>query len=114
MTSKILLINPPQLTRYPQPPLGLAFLAASLERHGYKVKLFDMPALGLSENTVPKVIKRERPDFVGITAMTPSMGSALNVAKKVKASDESIVVGLGGPHATVLPEKTLKLLRIWM
>jgi anaerobic magnesium-protoporphyrin IX monomethyl ester cyclase len=108
MTSKILLINPPQLTRYPQPPLGLAFLAAALERHDYEVRLFDMPALGLSEKTIPKVINRERPDFVGITAMTPSMGSALNVAKKVKASDESIIVGLGGPHATVLPEKTLE------
>jgi len=34
---KVALINPAQSTKYPQPPMGLALIAAVLEREGYKV-----------------------------------------------------------------------------
>ena len=44
---KITLINPPQFTRYPQPPFGLALIAAILEKAGYPVTLLDANALGL-------------------------------------------------------------------
>lgn len=108
MHLKILLINPPQATRYPQPPLGLALLAAVLEKDGYLVKILDLPALRFSEKSLPMIIRREKPDVVGITAMTPTISSAVSVAKKVKEGDSDITVVLGGAHATILPEETLQ------
>lgn len=108
MHPKILLINPLQATRYPQPPLGLAMVAAVLKKKGYSVKILDLPALGFFENSLPTIIQQEKPDVVGITAMTPTINSAVSVAKKVKESDSNIIVVLGGAHATILPEETLQ------
>ena len=105
---KILLINPPQVTRYPQPPLGLAMLAAVLEKKGYTVKIKDFTAVGLSENVIPQIIRADKPDIVGITAMTSTINSAVRVARKVKESDSNILVVLGGSHASILPEETLE------
>ena len=105
---KILLINPPQATRYPQPPLGLAMVAAVLEKNGYLVKILDLPVLGFSENSLSTVIRQEKPDVVGVTAMTPMINSAVSIVEKVKECDSNITVVLGGAHATILPEETLK------
>ena len=103
---KILLINPPQITKYPQPPLGLAMLAAALEAKGYLVKIVDLTALRISENAIPQIIYTEKPDIVGVTAMTSTINSAINVVRKVKESDRNILVVLGGAHASILPEET--------
>ena len=49
---KIALVNPPQFTRYPQPPMGLAQIAAVLEREGYPITIVDANALGLKPKEV--------------------------------------------------------------
>ena len=105
---KILLVNPPQATQYPQPPLGLAMVAAVLEKNGYLVKILDLPVLGFSENSLSTIIGQEKPDVVGVTAMTPTINSAVSIVEKVKECDSNITVVLGGAHATILPEETLK------
>ena len=38
---KVALINPAQSTKYPQPPMGLAIIAAVLEREGYEISLHE-------------------------------------------------------------------------
>jgi radical SAM superfamily enzyme YgiQ (UPF0313 family) len=101
----IVLINPSQLTRYPQPPLGLALLAAILEREKYPVKIIDANALGLQPAAVAGMVSGA--DVVGITAMTPTIGAALSIARHVKQYKPGIKVVMGGPHVTLLPEETL-------
>lgn len=104
---KIALINPPQFTRYPQPPLGLAIIAAVLEKAGYSVTLLDANVLGLSpEDTATEAVGA---DIVGITAMTPTINAALNIAALLKKADPDIKIIMGGPHVTLLPEETLSL-----
>jgi anaerobic magnesium-protoporphyrin IX monomethyl ester cyclase len=105
---KVLLISPPQNTKNPQPPLGLAMLAAVLEKHRYSVTIKDLTVEGLSEYEIPEIIKKEKPDIVGITAMTSKVNSAILIARKVKESDDKILVVLGGAHASILPEETLR------
>ena len=105
---KVLLINPPQLTKYPQPPLGLAMLAAVIDEKGYSVKIVDLAALGASEDAIPQIIQNEKPDIVGVTAMTSTINSAIKVAHKVKESNSNILIILGGAHASILPEETLQ------
>lgn len=102
---RIALINPPQNGHYPQPPIGLASIAAVLEEKGYYVEIVDANALRLSESeTVGAVLGI---DIVGITAMTPFVNSAIRIAKGVKRDSPSSRVILGGPHATILAEDTL-------
>jgi radical SAM superfamily enzyme YgiQ (UPF0313 family) len=105
---KVLLVNPPQKTKCPQPPLGLAMVAAVLEKKVDSVHILDLAALGMSDESLVTRIRQEKPDIVGITAMTPTIDNALSVAKKVKETDRDIQVILGGPHVTLLPEETLR------
>lgn len=101
----MLLINPPQDTKYPQPPLGLASLAAVLEKNDYKVEILDANALQLSEYEIVK--KADNADIIGITAMTPVINSAIRIAKGIKQNNPNSAIILGGPHATILPEDIL-------
>jgi radical SAM superfamily enzyme YgiQ (UPF0313 family) len=99
------LINPPQFTRYPQPPLGLALLAGILEREKYPVKLIDANALNLQPAAAAGMISGA--DVAGITAMTPTVGAALSTARHIKQYHPGTKVVIGGPHVTLLPEETL-------
>ena len=102
---KITLINPPQNTRYPQPPLGLALLAAILGKNGYKVKILDANAAGFTPAEAASSVKDT--DIVGITAMTPTIGTALQIARDIKKINPGLTIILGGPHVTLMPEETL-------
>jgi anaerobic magnesium-protoporphyrin IX monomethyl ester cyclase len=83
-------------------------LAAVLEKRGHLVKILDFTALGFSENALPQIIHEEKPNVVGITAMTSTINSAINMARKVKETDGSVLVMLGGAHASALPVETLQ------
>jgi len=96
------------VTKYPQPPLGLAMIAAVLMENGYDVKILDLPALGLSEDMLPEIVSKEKPDVVGITALTPAIDEAIKTAELVKKTDSNIPIVLGGAHGTILPEETLR------
>ena len=80
------------------PPLGLAYIAAALIRNGIVVRLIEARTRSLSHDEVIERVEKEDPQFVGITAITPRMNSALYLAKKVKQVDPGIKVILGGPH----------------
>lgn len=102
---KTILINPPQNTRYPQPPLGLAIIAAVLEQDGHTVEILDANALHLNGKEITERVKNA--DVVGITAMTPAVNSAIRIAKEIKRENPELTIILGGPHATILPEDTI-------
>ena len=104
---KVALINPNQFTKYPQPPMGLALIAALLERAGYPLTVIDANALDLRpEDVVPLVSDA---DVIGLTAMTPSVNRAIVMARHLRQAYPDLPIILGGPHATLLPEKTLAI-----
>jgi len=102
---KITLINPPQETQYPQPPIGLALIAAIMEKSGYAVKLLDANALQLKPEAIAAAVTDA--DVVGITSMTPTIGTALDIARQIKQKSPNLKIVLGGAHVTLLPEDTL-------
>ena len=102
---KVVLVNPPQLTRYPQPPMGLSLIAAVLEKEGYQVSVLDANASRLKlEDIVPYAAGA---DIVGLTAMTPTINAAISIAQQLKLANPDLVIILGGAHGTLLPEETL-------
>lgn len=102
---KIALINPAQPNKYPQPPIGLALIAAVLEREGYPVTVLDANALRLQPKDLAPLVTDV--DVVGLTAMTPTVGAAVSIARHLKQANPELTIILGGAHATLLPEETL-------
>lgn len=102
---RILLIYPKtEIWNTPtQMPLGLAYLAAVLEKDGHSVEIFDQM---VEEQSLEEKIKISQFDLVGISANTPLIKGAWEVAKIVKKFSEAKVV-LGGPHPTSLPKESL-------
>lgn len=114
--AKILLLSVPlydQRLQYEEthPPLGLAYIAAVLERACHQVKVRDMQYLGKWE-TVTREIGRElegfSPDIVGITCYTDSRWEALNAIKLIKTKRPEIITVLGGPHASILYQQIME------
>ncbi len=117
-TAEVLLIDPPWIIHSSKnvwknigsclPSLGIAYIAAYIEKHGHSVEIIDCTAekIGLEE------LKRyftnhEPPRFVGITSTTPLITSALKIAELAKVHFPKAIVVMGGVHPTVLPEDVL-------
>ena len=102
---KVTLINPPQFTKYPQPPIGLALIAAVLEKEGHSVELLDANVLYIQPKDIVTQITDS--DVVGLTAMTPTINAAISIAQHLKKANQRQIIILGGTHATLLPQETL-------
>ncbi len=101
----ITLINPPQFTMYPQPPVGIALVAAILEKEGHQVNILDVNALGIRPEDVPYVVRDA--DIIGLTAMTPTVSVALSIARHLKQANPGTTVIMGGAHTTLLTGETM-------
>jgi anaerobic magnesium-protoporphyrin IX monomethyl ester cyclase len=101
---KVLLVNPSSaIWNAPkQVPLGLAYLAATLEKEGHKVKILDM---NINKDLFPE-LKRD-PDVVGFTATTPTIKTVWHLAEQVKKAAPALVA-VGGPHPSALPFESIE------
>jgi len=114
--SNILLIQPPLTSEelYKRgakdtasiiPPLGLAYIAAVLEKNGHKVEIIDGIASEISiDETINKV---KNFDFVGITVLSAFFKRCVEVIKRIKKAG-NIPVITGGAHATAMPLSLLE------
>lgn len=82
------------------PPLGLAYLAAVLEREGIPVRLLDAAVEGLRPEETVALIRGWEPDIVGITSTTNFFCNALDLAQSLKVAWPSVRILIGGPHVT--------------
>ncbi len=89
-------------------PLGLAYMASVLLREGHDVKITDAPALGFTNTDVLKEIGKWEPDFIGMTALTSMIQRVSELGRKIKEQHPDTVLGIGGPHATIMPRETLR------
>jgi anaerobic magnesium-protoporphyrin IX monomethyl ester cyclase len=114
----ILLINP-YLTR-PEgsfrkrtqsclPSLGLGYIASVLEKEAIRVRIVDTEAEEISLEEFPKRLRGEnyRYEFIGITAVSSTINTALKMARICKQAFQKSKIVLGGVHPTVLPEEVL-------
>ncbi|HEQ78060.1 MAG TPA: cobalamin B12-binding domain-containing protein [Euryarchaeota archaeon] len=83
-------------------PLGLGYIASAARKYA-EIKVID-------EIVHPFTIEGFRafdPDFVGITATTPSFNRAGKIISIIKKEKPSAKVIFGGVHVTFKPEKAL-------
>lgn len=114
-------------------PVGLCYLGAVLKnKHDVKIYNPDLKFEGeenqysnemndykkclenLKDPTNPiweeieKVIIKQNPDLIGISARTPSIESAKKTAQLIKKINPKIITVLGGAHASCLPSESAK------
>lgn len=101
---KVVLVNPAEDSAASQvicPPFGIGMLASYLEKHGIKVYFLDEQT-GIK---IEKSIKEIRPDIVGITATTPVVPRAYEIAKFTKTI--GVLTVMGGKHVSALPQEAI-------
>jgi radical SAM superfamily enzyme YgiQ (UPF0313 family) len=115
--AKILLIAPPIYkeeyaargsghTASILPPIGLAYIAAWLRKHGHYCEILD----GFAEPcSLEEIIKKSHSfDIVGITAVSTYVLRVNQLLKSLKENNDKALVVVGGPHATILPQSCLE------
>ena len=116
---KVLIINPPYSLedRYGgrlkhfgghAEPLGLAYVAAAVREAGHQVEILDAPAMGMDASQVAAHVRDHGFQVAGISVLTPSFRRAKETARAVAALAPKARVVMGGAHATVMPEASLR------
>jgi len=105
---RILLVFPE--TRYPsgQPPLGLGMLVAISRNMNRLIEVFDMSFRSHPFEDLKEKLISFHPDTVGISIMTPQLADASRTASIVREILPEVLIIAGGPHATVLPDDTIR------
>lgn len=110
---KILLIAPNYLIREEfgdptDPPIGIASIAAVLQRKGYQVAIIDANAENLSGEQLGARIIAENPAFVGISCnYSPLHNPTIQLAELIKR-ELSCPVIVGGNHASAMASHLLQ------
>lgn len=90
------------------PPLGLSYVAAALEKAGFKVEMLDNYLLRKSIAEVKELVKRVNPEIVGMTCSSASYPRCIETAKAVKEVLPSCKIVVGGWHPSYVPESMLQ------
>lgn len=116
---RVLLILPRTLhNQRPKPsylPVGIACLVSVLREHGHEVSVFDRSGIqarvGLDRSVVDRAMldhaRSYRPDLVGFKTISPIIYDTAHCARLLRSIFNGPMIA-GGPHATALPELTLK------
>jgi anaerobic magnesium-protoporphyrin IX monomethyl ester cyclase len=89
-------------------PIGLAYVAAALEKAGFQVEILDNYLLEKPINEVKLEIKRLSPEIVGITCSSATYSRCIETAKAVKETLPSCKVVVGGWHPSYEPDSMLQ------
>ena len=122
---KVVLINPPEMIAGEEggagfgarsfvkqlrvlPPLGLAYLAATLERAGHDVELIDANALRVDPDETVRLTVASSPGAIGITLVTPLFPVVAYISRSLKQALPDVPIIVGGPQVTIMPEVTME------
>ncbi len=131
--NKIMFINPPQSSNMGTTftnlkfPLGFLYMADTLEKHGFKVKILDCPVhyekkrivdattvkVGLHPDDIKNAIKEFAPDIVGVTcAYTAYEHDAFETVDFVRQAEKEMgkkfLVLVGGAHTSANSKYVLR------
>lgn len=123
---KVLLLNPPrdnelignnplilEKERGFNPPLGLLYVAAYLERFTkHTVSVIDSQVERLDYHLLASRINSVKPAVIGLTAMTFTLIDVIKTVDLIKRIDKSIKIVLGGPHIHLFPGETINLTNV--
>lgn len=90
------------------PPLGLASIAAFLERNNIGADIIDCYATPGSDPYIRDYIIERQPAFIGFSCTTSSFLDGVRIARMAKSIEPRIRSVFGGPHVSALKTKILE------
>lgn len=108
----------PGETKFSSPPLGLAYIAAVLEKNHYETKIVDavvegyniesvynngIKAYGLTKEDILNIIDTYQPNIIGISCVFSTLDTITReLSRSIKDRFPAITIVLGGTHPTVM------------
>lgn len=93
------------------PPLGIAILASLTRGKGFETNVCDFMAERTPAAEALSRVLSYKPDYLGITATTDMLASAVRFASEIKKEDGGITILIGGPHISAVPVETMQMHR---
>lgn len=90
------------------PPLGLAYVAASLEKANYEVQMLDNYLLKKPTSEIKQQLQQLKPEIVGITCGSATYNRCIETAETIKEIIPNCKVVVGGWHASYMPDSLLQ------
>ena len=112
----------PAARKHCSPPIGIAYLASNLIKHGYEVavtdalvdgfdqEIYEEPFIiyGLSPKQIVEKIKKFNPDVVGISVLfSMTVSEVYKICKEIKSQLPDMPIILGGQHPSGAPHDVL-------
>lgn len=89
------------------PPLGLASMAAYLDKENMHADIVDCYARPFSDRFIKEYLTKEMPSFIGFSCTTSSFLDGVRIATLAKSVLPGIKTVFGGPHVSALKTKIL-------
>jgi len=111
----ILLVNPSSAVAYGkmkspvQMHMGLAYIAAVLEKNKHNVDIMDIDAEGINTEKFTELVKTRKYSIAGFTMTTPTFSSSVKLAELVKRHSPQTKTVFGGIHPTIKPYEVADL-----
>lgn len=86
------------------PPLGMLYLAATVDQAGHESKVIDLEATPLTIDEISSVITDWKADIIGVTTTTPVFHINQALARALRKRFTLPIV-IGGAHITTMQEK---------
>lgn len=90
-------------------PMGILYIGTVLEEAGHKVQLLD---IGPRDKNWQENVKKFNPEIIGLTLVTTQFQRAEEILFDLKKICPDARYCAGGPHASALPEETLRDLNL--
>lgn len=90
------------------PPLGLAYIASTLEKEGFQVNIYDNWLMRKSAGEIKNEVEKLNPEIVGISCNSVNYKKCIEISRAVKEADPECKIVVGGPHPTYMPESMLE------
>ena len=109
----IALIRPPKINGafekiLIQEPINLVYLGTFLKSKGFPVTIIDFEVEPLNNDNIISILKEHSIELAGITAMTPTINNAHEIALKIKQYRKDLPIVVGGPHVSAIPDISLR------
>ncbi len=104
---KVVLVSPAGRAKTPRPPLGLMYIASSLEKSGYPTDIIDLKGLENKEITHQKIINeviQKNPKVIGISCMLSEDTDVKDMCKVFKEKLDNPIIVVGSTQTTFNPQ----------
>lgn len=105
---KVLFLYPNYDSHVVHPPIGLGYLASYLEKNKHEVSIYDGTLHNASQEDYISIIKRFKPDLVGISVLTRGHNRAKDIIKVIKKKYKRLPVVIGGTQVTAAPREVFE------